>query len=214
MIWFCDQTVGSPLQFIYVYMIGMLFACVLFKPLPYILKVHLYIFKRKHLLRRDGMMLWAWMMFLTREGWWRRREKGRRRRRTWARAIMVAVFGAGIQCQFTQQEERSLRWCVCVCGRSALALRFLWLGDVFNTQMARWGDVFNTQFIKEGQTMTSFSIHLFFYCSRFFYYILCHSIKLFAFKEGLHSKLQGKMGYLFTEIKGQGQLFLFWNILR
>jgi hypothetical protein len=104
--------------------------------------------------------------------------------------------------------------CVCVCGRSALALRFLWLGDVFNTQMARWGDVFNTQFIKEGQTMTSFSIHLFFYCSRFFYYILCHSIKLFAFKEGLHSKLQGKMGYLFTEIKGQGQLFLFWNILR
>jgi len=114
MIWFCDQTVGSPLQFIYVYMIGMLFACVLFKPLPYILKVHLYIFKRKHLLRRDGMMLWAWMMFLTREGWWRRREKGRRRRRIWARAILVAVFGAGIQCQFIQQEEKSLRWCVCL----------------------------------------------------------------------------------------------------
>jgi hypothetical protein len=37
---------------------------------------------------------------------------------------MVAVFGAGIQCQFTQQEEKSLRWCVCVCGRSARALRF------------------------------------------------------------------------------------------
>jgi hypothetical protein len=114
--------------------------------------------------------------------------------------------------------------CVCVCGRSALALRFLWLGDVFNTQMARWGDVFNTQFIKEGQTMTSFSIHLFFYCSRFFYYILCHSIKLFAFKDYTPNskarwvtsslKLKARASFL-----GGGEcdflmLFLFWNILK
>jgi len=204
MIWFCDQTVGSPLQFLYIYMIGMLFACVLFKPLPYILKVHLYIFKRKHLLRRDGMMLWAWMMFLTREGWWRRREKGRRRRRTWARAIMVAVFGAGIQCQFTQQEERSLRWCVCVCGRSALALRFS-NGEV------RWCVQYS---IHQGRSDYDFLLNSFVFLLLEIFLLYPMPLHKTFCLQGLHSKLQGKMGYLFTEIKGQGQLFLFWNILR
>lgn len=48
------------------------------------------------------------------EGMTKKGKREQKRRKLWVRAIVDAVFGAGIQCRFIQQEEKSLRWCVCL----------------------------------------------------------------------------------------------------
>jgi hypothetical protein len=48
------------------------------------------------------------------EGMTKKGKREQKRRKLWVRAIVDAVFGAGIQCRFIQREEKSLRWCVCL----------------------------------------------------------------------------------------------------
>lgn len=105
------------------------------------------------------------------EGMTKKGKREQKRRKLWVRAIVDAVFGAGIQCRFIQQEEKSLRWCVCL-YRCSLQERKVsisitvnkWRGEVSNIDF----DFLTWIWILNSFDSVLFKISLL--------YILCHPV--------------------------------------
>jgi hypothetical protein len=105
------------------------------------------------------------------EGTTKKGKREQKRRKLWVRAIVDAVFGAGIQCRFIQEEEKSLRWCVCL-YRGSLQERKVsisitvnkWRGEVSNIDF----DFLTWIWILNSFDSVLFKISLL--------YILCHPV--------------------------------------